>query len=92
MVTLKQLRNICLYADLEPRGYYPSARGAHCLGIAGESAAQISELLIEANNDVSELEIDELIPWSDFAEFVRVAKEDSLGRGVIVYWPQISWE
>lgn len=71
------------------RGMY----GKNCLGFnisRGQSPIQATAEIIGNLADVCQYDDD--LELSDFIEFFGDVKEDSMGLGMIVYFPDIEWD
>lgn len=80
-----ELRDIITYTDLTLRSY--SGRGmygARCASIVGDSVLGVLADLIDGWRGHDQIDAGKL------AELVRLARTDSMGRDVVVYWPHIN--
>ncbi len=84
--------------DFRPSSY--SGRGMfgkQCVGASGDgSALEIMAALVEAlPANLPEVAEDGEQAVDDFAdllaELMSDARTDSMGRGTVIYWPQIAW-
>lgn len=93
-ISFQDLCNAIESAGYKPRSY--SGRGMYgkrCLGVTCNNTSNVvldilPELLIGGIDDAD-------VP-SEFieeaCELLRNARTDSMGRGAIIYWPEIEWE
>jgi len=85
-MTKSALQDLAEAAELHVRSY--SGRfmfGKDCLGIEGSSITEIYGALFQAAADVS-------CDMQTIAEELQGAHSDSMGRDVIVYFPQVAYE
>lgn len=88
------------FGDTEFRAMRYSGRGMfgkECVGALGRgSPLEIMAALVEAlPASLPEIAEDGERAVDDFADLItdlmRDARSDSLGRGTVIYWPQIAW-
>lgn len=71
----------------EPRSY--SGRGMYgeeCLGVSAYDVESLFQDLLDHATDA------ESLAYLRTEKIFGKARSDSLGRGIIVYWPSIKWE
>ena len=77
-------------AGLTPRSY--SGRGMYgkeCLGVNTDmSAMAVAGWLIKALKET----VDDESQWDELADILYDTVIDSMGRGIIMYWPSIAFE
>jgi hypothetical protein len=82
-ITHKELQEAAEAAGLQLRSY--SGRGMYgavCVGLDCDN-------VLEALGELTETEVLDL---SQVAHLLKTASSDSMGRGQIVYWPDIAWD
>jgi len=82
---INRFESIAENAGIELQGY--SGRGRECYAISvqeGTVCEMIADLLDACYGSLEECEV--------LAAFLRNAREDSLGRGSIVYFPGAAWQ
>ncbi len=81
-LTFERLKTIIEAADVgTPRSY--SGRGMYgkyCIGVSVDDVSEALAAMTEFCDDTSEA-----------ASILRSYRSDSMGRRVIVYWPNIKW-
>lgn len=89
-MTAGRLRELFEDAQYAPWGY--SGRGMHgdkCLAVSTDSASGEAAVILDvvqacAENGTSE-DVQELV------QLLRGSRAEALGRGTVVYWPDIDW-
>ena len=89
----KELIGLIETAGYEPRSYSGRGMGGKaCLGIDCFPARGIELTLIQAYLENCPTDSSSIQAAMDLCEQLKDAKTDSMGRGEIVYWPNIAWE
>lgn len=89
-ITAARVRELFEDAQYEPRRYSGRCMyGRECLSVTTDSASESVTVVLDvvqacAENGTSE-DVVELV------DMLRGSRTDSMGRGVVVYWPDISW-
>lgn len=85
----KAFKDLCDNTGIEVRSY--SGRGMYgrkCLGIDTDDVMGTIADLIEAAVDFH----NRPVAYNMLAEALRSSRQDSMGLGVIIYFPSIAWE
>lgn len=74
----------------EPRAY--SGRGMYgkrCVAIELTDQAELWKLAVDIGSTMEKVFS---FSWSTITDIRRPPKIDSMGRGIVAYWPSIEWE
>jgi hypothetical protein len=95
----KELIEVIESAEMTPRSYSGRGMGGReCLGITCDNSAEVPLNLVAAfcENEFrctsGDIALDSLEELQNLIEQLKGSKVDSMGRGEIVYWPQIKWQ
>lgn len=89
-MTAERVRELFEDAQYEPRAYSGRCmHGDHCLAVTTDSPSEAAKVVLDvvqacAENGTAH-DVMELV------DFLRGSRTDSMGRGSVVYWPDISW-
>jgi hypothetical protein len=89
-MTEERVRGLFEDAQYEPRSYSGRCMyGENCLAVTTDSASEAATVILDvvqacAENGTAE-DVLELVAM------LRGSRTDSMGRGVVVYWPDIKW-
>ena len=84
------LKRICEEADLRIRSYSGRAMyGDRCVGIDGDNPLEILSAFYAGAFYLTPSDIE--IDWDELTRLVREGRMDSMGKGVILYFPSVSW-
>jgi hypothetical protein len=89
-MTGERVRELFEDAQCEPRAYSGRAMyGEHCLAVTTDSPSEAVTVVLDvvqacAENGTAE-DVVELV------NMLRGSRTDSMGRGAVVYWPDIPW-
>ena len=78
----EQFGEVSFYNDYSGRGMY----GRKCVGLSG-SLRDCMQVIAEVIKDAH---LCEQLNFNDVVDTLLDAQQDSMGRGVILYWPEIT--
>ncbi len=89
-MTAARVREFFEDAQYEPRAYSGRAMyGDQCLAVTTDSASEAATVILDVIQACAENGTKEDV--IELVDLLRGSRSDSMGRGVVVYWPDIAW-
>lgn len=89
----KELIDLIESAEMTPRSYTGRGMGDRCcLGVNCDNSVDVPLIIVQAYLENCPTDLNSIQEAMDLIELLKGSKMDSMGRGEIVYWPDIVWE
>jgi hypothetical protein len=89
----KELIDLIESAEMTARSYTGRGMGDRvCLGIVSDNSRDIALTLVQCYLENCPTDSSSIQEAMDLCEQLKDSKFDSMGRGEIIYWPEIAWE